>query len=122
MCDVDYDQPTIWKCWAPRARKPHKCDECGLFVQPGESYARAKALTDGEWWDGVRCAACWFLCQAIETLECGDEGSVLWGGLSEEIGQLDSGPYNEETDEFAPNWAEEAFGAIVSRPRAEARP
>lgn len=32
-----------------RARKPHKCQECGVVIKVGESYERNKWLYDGEW-------------------------------------------------------------------------
>jgi len=122
MCDTDFDPPQIFTLRAPRARKPHRCEECRTTIQPGETYARCAGLTDGNWWGGVRCAGCYFLAETIQELECGGEGQILWGGgqLDEEIREMDQGDYDEEADEFAPNWARVAFDALCAR--AEATP
>ena len=55
-----------------------------------------------------------FLVEAVQTLECGDEGQILWGGggLDEEIDEIGHEAYDESTDEYMPNWAAVAFDAI----------
>lgn len=44
-----------------KARKRHRCCECGGWVQPRESYRRVKGHGDGEWWDYKFCVECWTL-------------------------------------------------------------
>jgi predicted RNA-binding Zn-ribbon protein involved in translation (DUF1610 family) len=115
MCDIDYDPATVWDEQAVRARRPHECMECSGTIKPGEDYVRVGCLFEGSWSTLIRCAPCDFLADAIETLECGDEGQILFGGLGEEIANLGQGDYNEETDEYAEHWASVAFGAICAR-------
>ena len=84
------------------------------MIRPGEDYVRVGCLFEGSWSTLIRCAPCDFLADMIETFECGGEGQILFGGLQEEISNLGSGDYNEETDEYAPHWACAAFDAIVA--------
>lgn len=60
MCMIDLDdgygvnlEPTH-----PRARKQHKCDECGRTIEPGETYRRAAGIYEGDFWDSKMCAHC----------------------------------------------------------------
>lgn len=115
MCSIDYEPAAVWDERSVRARRPHKCIECAGTIRPGEHYARVGCLFEGSWETLIRCALCYFLADAIETLECGDEGLIPYGGLHEEIHNMDSGPYDEDTDEYAPNWADVAFEVICAR-------
>ena len=114
MCSTDFDPASIFEVNAIRAKKRHRCDECGVDVLPGESYARADWLADGAWNHSVRCAGCYFLCQAIETLECGGHGQILWGGdcLREEVNELDESRFD---DTIAPHWTRVALDALRDR-------
>jgi hypothetical protein len=120
MCSVDFDPAQVWECWSPRARKPHRCSECGYTIKPGESYARVNALSDGSWWTAVRCSACYFLCELIEETECDGHGQILWGGdgLQEEVREF-YGEY-DDNDNHTPHWARVAYDALCAR--AEASP
>jgi hypothetical protein len=121
MCSDGSDlECTAFRIEVRRAKKRHRCHECRVDILPGELYARAAWVGDDGWASSNRCALCHFLCEAIETLICGDHGLIPWGGgfmLEElhEVGAFDS----DEYPQFA--WAGEAYGAIRDRV-FEARP
>jgi|SRR6185503_19016998 len=46
-CVCDYDPPEFYRQAKSRARKPHKCYECGAPILPGEQYERAMGKWDG---------------------------------------------------------------------------
>lgn len=119
MCTSDYETWTVYEFWAPRARKEHRCGECHVMIQPGESYMRVNHLFDGKWGTDVRCAGCYFLAELIEETECGGEGQILMGELSTEVDEH-VGPYIEERDEYEPGWPGLMFQALVNRQPIEA--
>ena len=41
-----------------KARKPHKCGECGSAIKPGESYWYATGRCEGDWFDAKVCQRC----------------------------------------------------------------
>lgn len=41
-----------------RARKPHKCCDCGKPVQPGQFYLHDRWLLDGRWDSAATCGQC----------------------------------------------------------------
>ena len=41
-----------------KARREHKCGECGITIKRGEVYSRAAGKTDGEMWHAKTCALC----------------------------------------------------------------
>lgn len=68
LCGMPYEEAddeyaTVWSEKRIKCRKPHKCCECGVTIQPG-------------WWHMYRCAACLLLSELVATLtgEC-----ALWG-------------------------------------------
>lgn len=62
-----------------KARKPHKCEECGKVINAGDAYERNKWLYDGEW---SRMDIC-LICSEIGTaFSC--EGRLL-GNMWEDI-------------------------------------
>lgn len=86
LCGMPYeehdDYSILWDERVVRARKKHRCDECGSAIEPRERYGRAKALGDGCWNSWARCGSCLVLAELVGTLtgECG-----LWGGLCDYI-------------------------------------
>jgi hypothetical protein len=79
-----------------RARKPHKCCECGGPIPAGARYEYLFMVFDGEA-DGyhthLECAAFWKF--AIKEL-CNDEGTRQVMGLRDELGEY--GGYGEDED------------------------
>jgi len=46
-----------------KARKPHKCCECGSEIDPGEEYQKITGLHEGTWVDFKTC----YICQKIRS-------------------------------------------------------
>ncbi len=42
----------------PKARKPHKCCECGSDIDPGEKYQKITGLHEGSWVEFKTCYVC----------------------------------------------------------------
>ena len=42
----------------PRARKPHKCSECGRTIEPGERYERTAGSWEGDFFTSLACLHC----------------------------------------------------------------
>ena len=49
----------------PKARKPHRCEDCGRTIHPGEQYVRTFAV-DGNVWTYIECAHCVAIVPLIE--------------------------------------------------------
>lgn len=59
MCRIDYcDDCVSFGNDERRARKSHKCCDCGREIKPGETYNYAKWLTDGYFMEAKTCAQC----------------------------------------------------------------
>lgn len=73
-----------------RARKPHKCCECGGIIKPGERYEHASGVW--EWGpDSYKtCADCVYL-WGESTQQCG-EGYRVHFGLEEHLYYHDDAP------------------------------
>lgn len=88
-CYCDFDPADVWNERNRRARKPHRCYECGDTIEIGEDYLYISYLFDGKWshhklCDG--CEECWKILR--EAGHC-----LLIGGLQETW---------EETYQYAP--------------------
>lgn len=46
-CYCDYEPATFYSSALRKARKAHKCEECGRQIKPGESYERVSGMWDG---------------------------------------------------------------------------
>ena len=58
MKDSDAIMPSCMTEAFPKARKQHKCCECGRFIQPGETYQRLSGIWDHEPARFKTCAEC----------------------------------------------------------------
>lgn len=83
--DICYDVPSCYWETRPRARKPHKCCECGTRIEPGEDYHRIAGVWDGEFGCFKSCAAC----ETLRGLLHAEGVDVYYGGLYEAIEESD---------------------------------
>lgn len=58
MCSLDYDPPTMYVRKTVKARKPHRCCECGRAIEPGEQYQRVVGVWDGTFDKHTTCGQC----------------------------------------------------------------
>lgn len=59
FCSCDFDGD--WRGFGathPKARKRHKCDECGMFIEPGDTYERYTGLSEGDFYVNKTCPTC----------------------------------------------------------------
>lgn len=64
-----------------RARKEHRCSECGRTIPAGETYYRADGLFEGRWDIYHTCAHCKVACDWLKA-NC---GGFLHHGVEEDI-------------------------------------
>ena len=57
-CYCDYDPPSFYESSTPKARKQHRCEECGGPIVPGEKYEYVTGLWDGEFSYFKTCERC----------------------------------------------------------------
>jgi ssDNA-binding Zn-finger/Zn-ribbon topoisomerase 1 len=58
MCFYTDDYPEFHETTTPKARKPHRCEECGRTIQRGEQYHRASGKFDGVFYSTATCLEC----------------------------------------------------------------
>lgn len=59
MCMIDTaDLFTVHVRERRTARKRRRCDECRIWIEPGERYEHARGLLDGRWSVYATCEAC----------------------------------------------------------------
>lgn len=69
-CCYDYDAPEFFnETWA-KARKPHKCCECGAQIKPGNTYQRAAGKWGGELYSYKTCEKCADLRDSLADVCC----------------------------------------------------
>jgi hypothetical protein len=77
------DRCDVWREWTPRARKEHKCGECGRTIATGEQYRQTKALFERMWTAAKQCAHCMVLADWL-VQEC---GAYLTQGIVEDFAE-----------------------------------
>lgn len=58
MCYCDFDQPTVYVRTTRKARKPHRCYECGAQIEPGTRYEHVFGVWDGNADSNSTCLDC----------------------------------------------------------------
>ena len=60
MCEIWIDDPcSVWvSSKVSRARKKHRCEDCGATVLPGQSYWRLFSVYDGKGSSSKSCVRC----------------------------------------------------------------
>jgi hypothetical protein len=64
-CYCDYDPATIYSASKPKARKAHRCDECGTEIKPGCQYENVFGVWDGHGSTWKTCERCYDLRQWV---------------------------------------------------------
>lgn len=57
----------------PRARKEHRCDDCGRTIRPGEKYRRGVGMDGATAWTWKECAHCEVLVEWLYRID------AVWG-------------------------------------------
>lgn len=57
-CSCDYERPEFFSEQTVRARKHHRCNECGGTIQPGEQYEAVAGKWDGRFMTSATCPDC----------------------------------------------------------------
>lgn len=65
-CFCDYDPADIYSAARPKAKKAHKCFECGGPIAPGEQYERAFGVWSGSASTFKTCQRCFDLRQWVK--------------------------------------------------------
>lgn len=86
----DSDQPDFITTKKPKARKAHKCHECGREIQPGETYCRDSGKWYGKMLSFKTCTAC---SEVVDVFFCdgfayGQIYSDLYEHIQEMRGQI----------------------------------
>lgn len=80
-CSCDYDPANIYRASTPKARKEHRCEECGGPIKPGEKYEYVFGVWDGSWVSIFKtCERCFDLRQWVKNnvpCFCWAHGSML---------------------------------------------
>jgi hypothetical protein len=92
MCYDDFDAAEVWTETPRRARKAHKCDECAGVILVGRRYVECSGIQDREPFRLRVHAECMALWRFVEREVCHDKGSILIGGLWEEVSGLQAWP------------------------------
>lgn len=86
MCSGSDNPPEFMDVTRPKARKQHRCCECGLPIPVGEVYIKSLGKWDGDFGQYVQHVACHELLQWISDQFCGGE---MWsfGELRQELSE-----------------------------------
>ena len=57
-CYCDYEAPEFYTQETRRAKKAHRCSECGRAIDVGESYEHVRGKWDGEMGTYKTCSRC----------------------------------------------------------------
>lgn len=78
-----YDGPECYVVAEPRAKKFHRCCECGGGIQIGETYEKTFGIWDGDPLQFKTCLGC---VEIREALAAGSpDGQWYYGNLAEEV-------------------------------------
>lgn len=79
------EMPECFTHKQPRARRPHKCCECGGRIQVGETYHRMSGVWDGEPSVYKVCPECEILRADVDKDLSGTQEATGYGGLWESV-------------------------------------
>jgi hypothetical protein len=79
--DGDGEYPEFSEITYPKARKEHRCEECGRAIVAGETYQKVAGKFDGEFYCDKTCCQC---AEIRDAFSCGG-GWPMPGSLWEEM-------------------------------------
>ena len=85
MCFYHVSYADFYNSAINRARKPHRCEECGLQIEPGEQYLYCRGKCDGDMYSTYTCLRCCYDIARIVAHEYDDGcvGSSAWPPLGD---------------------------------------
>lgn len=99
-CDYnDWDMPTIYRENMQRARKEHKCSECGESIMPGDTYRYIFGVWDDKPDTFHQCLPCVRVWEHYGSMGCCPYLGGLWETVSEIIEADESRAIRELSDE-----------------------
>lgn len=57
-CFCDYDPPSVYSRSTPKAKKAHRCEECGSPILPGDTYEYVWGIWEGYPGSFKTCSHC----------------------------------------------------------------
>jgi hypothetical protein len=103
-CVCDYDSPKFYVKTSRKARKVHRCSECGCHIQPGEQYEHVSGM-----WDYVDTFKTCQRCISLRDWVAAHVPCFCWA----------HGNIREDAIETARHWAHEAPGMLFGTWRRE---
>lgn len=85
-CD-DADVVTVLKSKTVKARKQHKCYECGKVINPGDQYHYLAGVSCGDMYRQHTCLFCRHVFEDLMSMGY----CVHFGGLWETVGEIERG-------------------------------
>jgi len=76
----DYFGPRVFHRKELKARKLHKCEECGETIKPREMYVRETGIWDGRWGSHETCMDC---ADVRDVLLCSYTYGTVWTTIHE---------------------------------------
>lgn len=96
----DYDMPECYGEITRKARKEHKCCECGRGIAPGEKYTLRSGKWDGEWQEFKSCNDCESVSKAFFPRGC--VLGELWFELKECFSNVDGAMTDQRIEKLSP--------------------
>lgn len=116
-CFCDYDQPEFWSKRDSKAKKEHRCYECGRAIKPGEVFETVAGKWDGHFDTFKTCSHCRDIRQFVKnSVPC-----FCWahGNLDEDVRNAIEEAYLRARDEVR-GLAFRVGRMVVARKRASA--
>lgn len=91
MCVCNYETPSVYWKTIRKARKTHRCEECGTFIHPATRYEHVRGVWEGEprsYKTCLDCVAARELLDSCESCFCWSHGG-LWDDVDNLVREID---------------------------------